>query len=183
MEIVTFLKEYYWLLIIIVPSGILLIIAILKYIKGTLKIEVDKIDYKEGETIKGQIKFKAKKEIKSNELSIEIVRQEFSGYGLNKTWIDKNDKNKVILQHNIKYTPGYENIINFEIKIPINNKNLEKFYSREGKLFENAIRWIIRAKDDCEGLDLHSEDIEILVSKNNKIKKDLDENDEEFKDF
>lgn len=144
---------------IIIGIGIYYLI---RYMKGSLKIQLEKNSYNAGETIKGVIKLKAKKEIESQRLFTALVQ-----YTLQRTYTSKGNRNqwretfreeKTIENEKI-YRPGFSNQYNFKINIAFKegaNNEILKTVGNVLKTFTGTGRtkWKIEARVDAKGVDL-----------------------------
>lgn len=156
----------------IIGLAVLLIIifAILKFLKGSVKLMLDKKSFSSSELITGKVNLKAKKQINSNRLYVvlEAMREErrrSPNGGRNTTWT-KVYSQEVNLAESGTYPPGHNASYDFSIKVPT-SKEVGKF-SSGNKMIDSTInfassvlgvgrfKWSVRAILDAKGIDLSS---------------------------
>lgn len=155
---------------------------ILRFMKGSLKINLNKKSFCSNDCISGLVELKAKKEIQSNRLYVSLIAQRrerrYSSNGkTNYRWINVYTQEKEI-ESSKNYTAGFSNKYNFELKVPFKSEvegslNVEnevlKTIVKVASALSNTgrLRWKLECRLDAEGVDLYSKK-NISVSLSNK---------------
>ncbi len=140
---------------------------ILRGLKGTIKIDCKKNTFDPGETIKGNIHLKIKKETRGNNLTISLVADETTTYhdgDDSRTEHDEVYRDEQIIEDKKTYPVGYEKTYDFTLTIPAMNSNSSgsQIDGVLGTVFDalsvnrrkTKIEWQLEARLDAEGLDL-----------------------------
>lgn len=152
--------------------GILLGIGIyflLRYLKGSIKIKLDKLAFSSGEMVTGNIHLKTKKSIEGNRLYIKLIakrrERSYSTKNRSTTWreIYSQEQN---LEESKNYAPGFSNTYNFSIKVPSKeemgqsmpqNEVLQTIVKTVSMLSRTGqVKWELVAILDAKGIDLAS---------------------------
>ena len=138
---------------------------ILRGLKGTIKIDCEKSTFDPGETIKGNIHLKIKKETKGNKLIVALVADETTTYydgDDRRTEHDEVYRDEQEIEGKKVFPVGYEQTYDFVITIPAMNSSGPQVGGVVGAVFDalsvnrrkNKIEWQLEARLDAEGLDL-----------------------------
>lgn len=158
-----------------------ILLAILRKMKGTIEIRLDKYQAAPGENISGNVLLKLKKDVESNELTVSLIGE----VKKTKTSIGSNGKRDTsqaterIFEFNLPldtkktYNIG-EKTYPFSIKVPKSIDNTSPALEGVGGTIvktimtlsgtNSQIRWFIQAHLDAKGLDLNSKQIQVNIS-------------------
>lgn len=148
---------------------LLILVVILLYLRmrsfGSISLEIDKVDYKLGEIIKGKIKLNLKKPVEAKALNVRIeavlgeARYNIGGSGVHSDQSSRKifEQTKIVEGEKL-YSAG-ENLYDFEIKLPDNLNASESilaslFKGFPGFAIDKHIEWNILAYLDLKGFDL-----------------------------
>lgn len=159
------------LITLLIFGGIVALVAsyfVARYLKGNLKINLEKNTYSSGEKIVGRVELKAKKEIKAKRFFVSLIaeKKEYEKSNKNQETWRKIYEHEELLEGARDYTVGFMQIYKFEISVPnkteidgkIQNSelnaliNLSKIISKG-----NVLRWRVQVTLDAKGVDLVSE--------------------------
>lgn len=158
---------------------IIALVAILRFLKGTIEVKLEKYQFSHGEKINGDIVLKLKKNVKGNKLEVSLIgemRQQqvkiIGGKRSTKSKTERVFEFNLPIESQQNYITG-EKKYNFSITIP---KDSNKDSSETGgisgviintlKVFSNQnnqVRWFVQAHLDAKGLDLYSKEIQINI--------------------
>lgn len=138
---------------------------VLRGLKGTIKIDCEKNTFDPGETIKGNIYLKIKKQTIGNKLTISLVADETTTYhdgDERRTEHDEVYRDDLVVEDKKSYSVGYEQTYDFALTIPAMNAPGKKVDGVMGAVFDalsvnrrkTKIEWQLEARLDAEGLDL-----------------------------
>ena len=146
-------------LIVVVVIAIIAVFA-LKYAKGSVYLELPGSSYSGGDEIKGHIRVVPRKEIDAHNLCVTLQAELI--------WFDeerdsegklKETKHSEILfsdsvqiSEDLNFVPGTEKSFPFQISVPTGFRNSITSIDRHRKRQE--IKWGLKAKLSCKGLDL-----------------------------
>jgi hypothetical protein len=138
---------------------------VLRGLKGTIKIDCEKNTFDPGETIKGNIYLKIKKQTIGNKLTISLVADETTTYhdgDESRTEHDEVYRDDLVVEDKKSYPVGYEQTYDFALTIPAMNAPGKQVDGVVGAVFDalsvnrrkSKIEWQLEARLDAEGLDL-----------------------------
>lgn len=78
--------KYISLVLVLIVVCPILGYVVLRKLKGDLEIKINKTDFIATETIIGQIKLKAKKQIESNKIILKLIKEEYVQHGKYGNW-------------------------------------------------------------------------------------------------
>jgi len=160
------------------PTGLLVVLSIcvgvicgiigffiLRGLKGTIQIECEKSTFDPGETIKGDIHVKIKKETRGNNLTISLAADETTTYydgDERRTEQDEVYRDEQVIEDKKTYPVGYEKTYDFAVTIPAMNEPGRQVDGVVGAVFDalsvnrrkTKITWQLEARLDADGLDL-----------------------------
>ena len=114
-----------------------IICAIMRYLRGSIKISLSQKTFSSGGLIKGSFELNAKKAIPGNRLVASLIGTEVTKTredGKTKTRSHQIYKDEVVLESNKEYPAGYLETHHFEITVP----NMEDASSDLGKAISGA---------------------------------------------
>lgn len=159
---------------------VLVVMQVLKYLKGSLKLIVDTTVLNPGDTVSGSVNLKIKKPVESKSLIVSLICQEerktrdMKG-NTKSSWVEVS-RNEVSLDGAKSYPKGFSNSYNYSIVVP--NRSLmhaakdlvtgnmsdsqkaavDKVAGVLNKVNNftgnNRLKWKIVARLDCDGVDL-----------------------------
>ncbi|MDB4861786.1 sporulation protein [Pirellulaceae bacterium] len=146
-------------LIVVVVIAIIAVFA-LKYAKGSVYLELPGSSYSGGDEIKGHIRVVPRKEIDAHNLCVTLqaeliwYEEERDSEGkLKETRHSETLFNDVVqISGDLNFVPGTEKSFPFQISIPTGFRNSITSMDQHRKRQE--IKWGLRAKLSCKGLDL-----------------------------
>lgn len=166
--------------IFVIIFGWIGIYQLIRFLKGSLKITLEKSSYSSKENVIGKVQLKAKKQIESNRLFVALIAErlerDYSSRNSrnSKTWVEflREERN---LEMERNYPQNFSNIYNFEIPIPnmgqtgdiLNNPIMKGITMFTGM---GRIRWKVIAGLDAKGVDLSAQkgvNINIETQNNN----------------
>lgn len=138
---------------------------LLRGLKGTIEVHCEKNTFDPGETIKGDIYLKIKKETKGNNLTISLVADETTTFydgDERRTEHDEVYRDEQVIENTKTYSVGYEKTYEFALTIPAMNEPSGQVDGVVGAVFDALsvnrrkvkIEWQLEARLDAEGLDL-----------------------------
>ena len=146
-------------LIVVVIIGIIAVFA-LKYAKGSVYLELPGTSYSGGDEIKGHVRVVPRKEIDAHNLCVNLheeliwFNEERDSEGKLKetrhSEILFNDS--VQISEDLNFVLGTEKSFPFQISVPTGFRNSITSIDRHRKRQE--IKWGLKAKLSCKGLDL-----------------------------
>ena len=167
------MKENIGLIIIVVLGIIIFSVALyflLRFLKGSIKIKLEKHGFGSGESINGSFQLITKKEIEGNRLFIALIGEEETTYYDGDT---KKTRREEIYryEHNLEdekiYEAGTTEDYQFELPGPAEEQKdlpdkaggLVKAIAIGAELFSGRrrrVKWYIEARLDAKGVDLAS---------------------------
>ena len=146
-------------LIVVVIIGIIAVFA-LKYAKGSVYLELPGSSYSGGDEIKGHVRVVPRKEIDAHNLCVTLQAELI--------WFDEERDSEgklketrhseilfndsVQISEDLNFVPGTEKSFPFQISVPTGFRNSITSIDRHRKTQE--IKWGLKAKLSCKGLDL-----------------------------
>ena len=145
--------------IVVVVIGVVAVF-VLKYAKGSVYLELPSSSYSGGDEIKGHVRVVPRKEIDAHNLCVtlqaELVWYEEKRDSEGKLKETKHSEtlyNDIVqIPGDLNFVPGTEKAFPFQISIPTGFRNSMLSIDRHRKRPE--IKWGLRAKLSCKGLDL-----------------------------
>jgi hypothetical protein len=168
------------LIVLVVIIG-LIIFQILKFLKGSLKLNLLTTVLSSNEKLSGSVSLKLKKPVSSNALIVTLIcykeiithRDRTASKSLKKYWW-----NEVQLDGVKTYRKFFSNVYNFEMVVPsmsilshdannayesLSDEQKKEFHKAKGILNQynnfigrNKLVWKVEARLDCDGVDLTS---------------------------
>ena len=146
-------------LIVVVIIGIIAVFA-LKYAKGSVYLELPGSSYSGGDEIKGHVRVVPRKEIDAHNLCVTLQAELI--------WFDEERDSEgklketrhseilfsdsVQISEDLNFVPGTEKSFPFQISVPTGFRNSITSIDQHRKRQE--IKWGLKAKLSCKGLDL-----------------------------
>lgn len=150
-------------LLVVVVAGYF----ILKFLKGSIKLELLQTSFATGETIKGSFRMVAKQPIEGNKLYVALVAEEVTkrrdSDGKDITDTHEVYRDEQVLEGKAHYDKGFDNVHNFEITVPasgessMESSSLGQALNALGTLMDSnrrRIDWTIEVCLDAKGIDL-----------------------------
>ncbi|MGL1957309.1 MAG: arrestin family protein [Colwellia sp.] len=146
---------------------------ILRYMKGSIKIQLDKTSFAAGETIKGNFRLIARQAIEANKLTIALIADEVIKRKDNdgKDITDTNEvyRDEQVIEGKYLYEKGFDNTHSFELLVPasgessMDSSKLGQALNTLGSMMDmnrRYLEWSIEVCLDAKGIDLiDSEDV------------------------
>ena len=155
-----------WIIVIVfmaLVAAILITVAILKKMKGSIDLIPEKFNYSPGEMVKGKLILKLKKPVNSTELIVGIrcekTERTYTGKGTSTNTVTVFDFNQP-LEKRKEYPPS-EYPYSFSIKIP--QSATSQMEGISGSIIKSlqilanqntSLRWYLYAELKCDGLNL-----------------------------
>lgn len=142
--------------------GGLIFYAVMRFLKGSLKIILPKTTFNWQEKITGTLELQSKKEIKGNRLFVVLVAERQVNRGKQSHW-EEVYKKEITLEEHRDYMVGFFNRYNFQIEIPSRNEVEKTIPNQALQAFAKAISflsqggvlsWSVCANLDAQGVDL-----------------------------
>lgn len=148
---------------------------VLRFMKGSIKLQLDKTSFAPGETIKGSFRMIAKQPIDANKLTVALVAEEVikrkDNDGDDTTETEEVYRDEQVLEGKAHYEKGFDNEHAFELTVPesgessMESSKVGQVLSTLGTLMNSNrrhIEWSIEVRLDAKGIDLaDSEEIYI----------------------
>ncbi len=164
------MQDNFILIIIAVVAGAALlgvaIYYVLRFMRGSIKISLQKTAFEPGETIQGSVYLVTKKDIQGNKLVVSLIgKQEIKTRRGEKTETEQREiyRNEVLIEDARQYSAGYSATYDLEIPVP-DPKSQELMNMPMMKQMISAIRilgntrsrmkWRVEARLDAKGIDL-----------------------------
>ena len=144
---------------------------VIRFLKGSLKINLEKNYFYFGDEINGTIKLKAKKIIESDRFLVALVEEELRSTGKSSRWVEISRIEKT-LEGKRNYPMNFSNSYSFKFLIPeIAKENLNSEFNLNimngfFKILKRYRRWRIISRVDATGVDLFSS--KVISIKNGK---------------
>jgi hypothetical protein len=147
----------------------IIVFFVMRGMKGTITLQCEKNTFDPGETIKGTISVKIKKETRGNQLKVSLIADRTTTFydgDERRTDHDEIYRDELVLEDKKTYPVGYENTYDFSINIPKMNEpggqQTDGVLGAVGAVFDvlsanrrkTKIEWQLEARLDAEGLDL-----------------------------
>ena len=140
---------------------------ILRYLKGSIKLQLDRTSFSPGETIKGSFRLVAKQAIEGNKLAIALVAEEAvkrkDSDGKDVTETNEVYRDEQVLEGKAHYAKGFDNTHSFELTVP-NSGESSMESSKVGQVLSNIgalmnsnrryMEWSLEVRLDAKGIDL-----------------------------
>lgn len=140
---------------------------ILRYLKGSIKIELDKTSFTAGETIKGKFRLIARQTIEANKLTVALVAEEVikrkDSDGKNITETQEVYRDEEVIEGKHLYEKGFDNTHDFELLVPgtsessMDNSKMGQALKTLGSMMDmnrRYLEWSIEVRLDAKGIDL-----------------------------
>jgi hypothetical protein len=146
---------------------------ILRYMKGSIKIELDKTSFAAGETIKGSFRLITRQVVEANKLTVALVADEVikrkDSDGENETETREVYRDEQVIEGKHLYEKGFDNTHNFELLVPasgessMDSSKIGQALSTVGSMMNmnrRYLEWSVEVCLDAKGIDLvDSEDV------------------------
>ena len=142
---------------------------ILRYLKGSIEIQLDKTSFDTGETIKGSFRLVARQTIEANKLTVALVADEITkrkdSDGDNETDTHEVYRDEQVLEGKHLYEKGFDNTHNFELLVPasgessMDSSKVGQALSTIGSMMNmnrRYLEWSVEVCLDAKGIDLSS---------------------------
>jgi len=166
------MNDNYVLIIIAVVAGSALVgvgvYYVLRFMRGSIKLTLQKTAFDAGETIRGSFHLITKKDIQGNKLVVSLIgKQVIKTNRGEKSETEHREvyRNEVLIEGARLYNAGYSSKYDFEIPVPdpksqelINSPMVQKMISAMRILgnTRSHMKWRIEARLDAKGIDLAS---------------------------
>lgn len=140
---------------------------ILRYLKGSIKIELDKTSFTAGETIKGKFRLIARQTIEANKLTVALVAEEVikrkDSDGKNITETQEVYRDEEVIEGKHLYEKGFDNTHDFELLVPgtsessMDSSKMGQALKTLGSMMDmnrRYLEWSIEVRLDAKGIDL-----------------------------
>ena len=140
---------------------------ILRYMKGSIEIQLDKTSFAAGETIKGSFRLVARQAVEANKLTVALVADEVikrkDSDGDDETDTREVYRDEQVIEGKHLYEKGFDNTHNFELLIPasgessMNNSQMGQALNTLGSMMDmnrRYLEWSIEVCLDAKGIDL-----------------------------
>jgi len=133
------------------------------FLKGKMKIVLENYNFKEGDTIQGQVLFTLKKPAESRELTIRLVAYQRNRTSRGSSTFQKIHDFKMILDQEKSYPASQEINYNFQVAIPKNilsgvqiDPRLKSIVKAASMLtgMGSSIKWYLEGRLNMPGFDL-----------------------------
>ena len=144
-----------------------LIYFILRYLKGSIEIQLDKTSFSPGETIKGNFRLVARQTIEANKLTVALVADEVikrkDSEGKNITDTQEVYRDEQVIEGKHLYDKGFDNTHDFELLVPgsgessMDNSKIGQALNTLGSMLDmnrRYLEWSIEVCLDAKGIDL-----------------------------
>jgi len=149
-------------LIFSVVAGII-VLFVLRKLKGSLKIVTTRTAFDSGEDLEGQVVVQIRQETLGNALTVALVASEITTRFEEKkrtTLTREVYRDQYELEGNRTYAPGHESSHDFKLTIPATSNPDPKFgaasaaFSRSIGDRQTRIEWAVESRLDAQGVDL-----------------------------
>lgn len=140
---------------------------ILRYLKGSIEIELDKTSFDPGETIKGSFRLIARQTIEANKLTVALVADEVikrkDSDGDDETDTREVYRDEKVIEGKYLYEKGFDNTHDFELLVPgsgessMDSSKIGQALSTVGSMMNmnrRYLEWSIEVCLDAKGIDL-----------------------------
>lgn len=142
---------------------------ILRYMKGSIKIQLGKTSFDAGEAIKGNFRLVARQTIEANKLSVALVAEQVikrkDSDGKDVTDSHEVYRDEQVLEGQCLYEKGFDKTHSFELLVPqsgessMDSSNVGKALKTLGSMMDmnqRYLEWSIEVLLDAKGIDLAS---------------------------
>jgi hypothetical protein len=142
---------------------------ILRYLKGSIEIQLDKTSFAAGETIKGSFRLITRQAIEANKLSVTLVAEEVikrkDSDGDDETDTREVYRDEQVIEGKHLYEKGFDNTHDFELLVPVTGESsmdgsqMGQALNALGSMMDmnrRYIEWSIEVCLDAKGIDLAS---------------------------
>lgn len=140
---------------------------ILRYLKGSIEIQLDKTSFDAGEAIKGNFRLIARQTIEANKLTVALVANEVTkrkdSDGENETDTHEVYRDEQVIEGKHLYEKGFDNTHNFELLVPASDESsmdsskVGQALNTLGSMMDmnrRYLEWSIEVRLDAIGIDL-----------------------------
>lgn len=140
---------------------------VLRYMKGSIEIQLDKTSFAAGETIKGNFRLVARQTIEANKLTVALIADEVTkrkdSDGKNITDTHEVYRDERVIEGKHLYDKGFDNTHNFELLVPasgessMDNSKVGQALNTLGSMMDmnrRYLEWSIEVCLDAKGIDL-----------------------------
>lgn len=140
---------------------------ILRYMKGSIEIELDKTSFEAGETIKGSFRLVTRQAVEANKLTVALVADEVikrkDSDGDNETDTREVYRDEQVIEGKHLYEKGFDNTHDFELLVPgsgessMDSSTMGQALQTVGSMMNmnrRYMEWSIEVCLDAKGIDL-----------------------------